>query len=248
MPSGFSGFDSFNPRARGMAGVDPFSGGNDLSVPEGFNASAVGLAGVNPMGGNAPRPSGTPTPRPPVGLAGMGGHLGFADGGSVPEGAISEEDELGPMGNTFGAQMDQDIRGALSVVNRVLNFGRKSNGLPEVQYEEKQDEAIETAGVMPAVPHSETPKPQPMPGPIPLRPWEKPFGKRVDAGEEAAPEGEEPFEMAGVLPSQPFSETPKPQPMPGPLPPTSNPFGKRVDAEMPDDEQTEAISTEEETA
>ncbi len=245
--SAFSGF--FNPQAFGMAGTDPFAQGNDLGVPEGFNKDAVGLAGVNPMGNNAPRPSGTPTPRPPVGLAGMG-TMNFADGGSVP-GAISEEDELGPMGNSFGAQMDRDIRGALNVVNRVLNFGRKSNGLPEVQYEEKAqeqpDEAIETAGVIPSQPFSETPKPQPMPGPMP--PTSNPFGKRVEAEEEAAPEGEASpgaFDVAGVMPSAPYSETPKPQPMPGPLPPTSNPFGKRVEAEEEMPEQ--AIDDTEETA
>jgi len=164
-------------------------------------------------------------------------------------GAIDEDPEASPMENTFGAQMDRDISSAMGIVNRVLNFGRKANGLPEVQAEQQQgegqtDEAIETAGMLPSKPFSETPKPQPMPGPLP--PTSNPFGKRVSQNEEApAEEGADPgpaYETAGMLPSVPFSETPKPQPMPGPLPPTSNPFGKRVDAEE------EAIPTDEETA
>lgn len=152
-------------------------------------------------------------------------------------GAIEEDPEASPMENTFGAQMDRDISSAMGIVNRVLNFGRKANGLPEVQAEQPQqgegqtDEAIETAGMLPSKPFSESEKPQPMPGPLP--PTKNPFGKRVEAETEASEEGAEPgpsYETAGMMPSVPFSETPKPQPMPGPLPPTSNPFGKRVDA------------------
>lgn len=141
----------------------------------------------------------------PTGNIKWGAKFNYAAGGSVP-GAI-DEDADSPMMNTFGAQLDNDIRGALSVVNRVLNFGRKANGLPEVQSSDEgqaPQEGIET-------------------------------------------EGEQ--EMAGMLPSKPFSETPKPQPMPGPLPPTQNPFGKRQQfSEAEPEGGEEAIPTDEETA
>jgi len=173
---------------------------------------------------------------------------GYAQGGAI------DTDETNPLMESTGAQLQVDINAALGVINNVLSYGRKLHGLGG---ESGGDEGGEqqTAGVIPAQPFSETPKPRPMPSPgnFPYGPNEKPFGRRSEADpNEPEPDGDADdkgaIEMAGVLPSKPFSETPKPQPMPGPLPPTSNPFGRRNMSEAepePDNDEVGAIDTEE---
>jgi hypothetical protein len=175
--------------------------------------------------------------------------------GMVPSysqgGAIDTEEETNPLMDTMAAHMQVDINAALGVVGDVLSYGRKLHGLGGGGPAEGGGGGEEQhAASMPMKPFSETPKPQPMmpPSALPYGPNEKPFGKRSEG--EAEPEGDEggAIDVAGVIPSQPHSETPRPQPMPGPLPPTNNPFGKRAtmsEAEPEPDVETGAIDTEE---
>ncbi len=164
----------------------------------------------------------------------------FAAGGAIDE----DTGGVNPMMDTMGARMQVDINAALGAVAGVLSYGRQLHGLGGG---DKQ------AANMPMAPFNETPKPQPMmpPGSLPYGPGEKPFGKRTS---EADPNEQEPdsdaddqgaIDVAGVIPSVPFSESQRPQPMPGPLPPTSNPFGKRAEAE-PEVDEGGAIQTDEE--
>lgn len=160
----------------------------------------------------------------------------FAAGGAIDE----ETGGVNPMMDTMGSRMQVDINAALGAVKGVLDYGRQLHGLGGGG--DKQ------AASMPMKPFSETPKPQPMmpPSSLPYGPGEKPFGKRSEGEQEPQEEGGA-IDVAGVIPSAPYSETAKPQPMPGPLPPTSNPFGKRAEAE-PESDQGGAIQTDDEEA
>lgn len=66
-------------------------------------------------------------------------------------------------------------------------FGKRSEANPNEQEPDNdaddQGGAIDVAGMIPSVPHSETAKPQPMPGPLP--PTSNPFGKRAEAQPES---------------------------------------------------------------
>jgi hypothetical protein len=162
----------------------------------------------------------------------------YAAGGAIDTG----EEDLGPLGNTLGAQLQQSLSQAMQTVGSVLSYGRSLHGLGGEQ-EDDQAGAIDTAGVMPSTPFRETPVERPMPRPdaYPLPPGQKPFGKRV--------EGEGSFNTAGVMPGTPFRETPVERPMPRPdnfpLPPGQVPFGKRVSEAEPEEDTAGAIDTEE---
>lgn len=104
-------------------------------------------------------------------------------------GAIDTGDN--PMMGTMGAQLQFDLNSALGVVGNVLAYGRKLHGLGgDEDSGEGSGEggAIETAGVMPTVPFSESQRDRPMPGPLP--PTSNPFGKRAEAEPDAEPDSD----------------------------------------------------------